>query len=137
MITPDTRGYDPQGAGHYGASRGSRSHNGVDFVTCLNEEVKAFSGGEVTKIGYPYAPTDITKGHFRYVEITGKYGLRCRYFYVSQHVSLGDILKAGDIIGTSQSLTKVYPGITQHFHFEVKTKRGKFIDPHCYFDLIG
>ncbi len=135
MITPSIRGYDPQGAGHYGASRGKRAHNGVDFVCAIDEEVTALSSGVVTKIGYPYNPGLITKGHFRYVEIKDNIGLRCRYFYIMPHVSLGDTVQIGDVIGQSQKLTKVYQGITQHFHFEVKTKQGRFVNPHCYFAM--
>lgn len=137
MITPAIRGYDKQGAGHYHAPRGKRLHDGVDFVCEHHEEIKSFTAGVVTKIGYPYDPGNIYKGHLRYVEVTDKIGFRCRYFYILPHVSIGDTAQAGDVLGASQRLTKIYPGITQHFHFEVMVKSSKLINPHEYFTING
>lgn len=136
MITPNIRGYDKQGAGHFGASRGKRSHNGIDFVCDVDDTVKSLIAGVVTKIGYHYAPSDIHKGHLRYVEVTDSKGFRCRYFYILPHVSFGDTVKSGEILGKSQDLTKIYHGITQHFHFEVKTQNDKTINPHEYFKMV-
>lgn len=47
-IIPSVRGQDQQGSGEYGAPRGNRKHNGVDF-SCLPKSKKlAVSAGEVT-----------------------------------------------------------------------------------------
>lgn len=124
MIIPPTRGRDAQGAGYFGASRGTRKHNGVDFVSTPNEPVRAFLGGKVTKLGYPYSH-DLS---FRYVQVT-KGDKHCRYFYVSPTVEVGDEVEAGDMLGTCQELP--YDGITQHYHFEVK-QRGAYLDPIKY-----
>ena len=45
--------------------------------------------------------------------------------------SVGDVVERGDIIGYAQGLAEIYPGITEHVHWEVmKPGKGKqFRDP--------
>jgi len=38
-------------------------------------------------------------------------------------------VERGQTIGSNQTLDLVYPGISQHIHFEVKNYKYKFIDP--------
>ncbi|MGY8872226.1 MAG: M23 family metallopeptidase [Pseudomonadales bacterium] len=126
----EIRGWDDQGNGAFGSSRakGTRRHKGVDVVVCEGDAIHAFRAGTVTKIWYPYDPKDKKKGHYRYVEIAvGK--RRHRYFYVAPAVRKGDRVEAGQIIGHAQGLTKLYPGITDHIHFEIMLPDGSFIDP--------
>lgn len=125
LIIPAMRGSDSQGKGYFGASRGHRIHYGVDFVAKPGEPVRAFMDGAVTKVGFPYAD----KPSFRYVEVSRVNGDALRYFYVSPTVAVGDKITAGEMLGTCQELP--YDGITQHYHFEVKT-RGEFADPIKY-----
>jgi len=130
------RGTDCHGSGAFGASRGMRTHNGVDIVTHTNEVVTAYEGGTVTKLGYPYNPNDDEKGGFRYVEITCGDN-RHRYFYVGLLVELGDDIERGQTIGWSQGMEHVYPGITQHVHYEIKQPDGSFVDPVEYLKDLG
>lgn len=125
------RGTDRHGAGHYGAPRKGRKHSGIDIVTHKNEAITAFEDGKITKIGFPYNPNDAKKGHLRYIEITVASGDRQRYFYTDAFVSVGDVVERGDIIGYAQGLAEIYPGITEHVHWEVmKPGKGKqFRDP--------
>lgn len=125
-ILPRMRGRDAQGCGYFGASRGGRAHNGIDFASCPGTPVAALSPGKVTKLGYPYAD----KLEFRYVEVTDPDGLRCRYFYVRPSVSVGQDVRVGDTLGTVQMLP--YAGIEQHYHFEVMKGRGEYLDPIKY-----
>ena len=127
------RGLDNWGAGHFGASRdsGKRKHKGVDYVNHFGEAVEAFENGVVSKIGRPYSPKSAKKRHFRYVEITCANGNRHRYHYVDALVQVGQEIKRGDILGAAQDLAVVYPGIVQHFHFELIVK-GRRIDPTEY-----
>lgn len=125
------RDYDKWGAGHYGAPRGKRKHRGVDYVNHVNEAVECFEGGEVTKIGFPYSQKSAKKRHFRLVEIMVSHAISHRYFYVEALVQVGNIVEKGQIIGWAQDLDVVYPGITQHVHFEVK-KNGRHINPTEY-----
>ena len=128
------RGQDAHGSGAYLASRGSRLHQGVDLVTDIDEPIESFCCGIVSKIGYPYDPTSKTKGHFRYVQVTDLNNIKVRVFYIDPLVRIGDTIHKSQIIGTSQDLTKVYPGITQHIHFEVKKTRA-FLNPLDYLKL--
>ena len=120
------RGQDRHGAGHYGAPRSGRKHQGIDIVVHKNEAVTAYEDGEVTKFGFPYNPADPKKGHLRYIEVTVDNSDKHRYFYVEPLVLVGDTVERGDIIGYAQGLSDVYPGITQHYHWEVmKPGRGR------------
>ena len=121
------RTHDKWGFGNFHAPRGSRLHNGVDIINVPNEAIVCFEPGHVSKIGYPYA--DSNKSHYRYIQIDTDSSDMHRYFYVESLVQVGDEVEAGSIIGWAQDLSVVYPGITQHLHFEVKLKDGSFIDP--------
>ncbi len=91
--------------------------------------------GTVTKLGYPYGD-DLA---FRYVELETVDGFFYRYFYVEPLVDLGHYvvgikdlsynLSSNDALGIVQDLTARYPGITNHFHFEIKNPSGMFVDP--------
>jgi murein DD-endopeptidase MepM/ murein hydrolase activator NlpD len=130
MLIPAMRGSDAQGKGYFGASRGDRTHKGVDFVAKPGEPVRAFMAGTVSKLGFPYAD----KPAFRYVEVKRINGDNLRYFYVSPTVAVGDQISAGEMLGTCQELP--YPGITQHYHFEV-IARGEYADPIKYLSDNG
>ena len=133
-ITPPLRGRDPHGAGYYGAPRGGRTHGGIDFACYKGSVVHSVCDGEVTKIGYPYAPSHSKKGHLRYVQITADTGHDVRYFYtLPLDVKIGDYVREGEPIATTQGLTDVYEGIIDHFHFEVKYG-GKRINPNDYLE---
>ena len=133
LIEPPLRGTDPQGSGYFGAPRGLRTHKGVDIACYKGSNILSLTEGRVTKIGYPYHPSDPEKGHFRYVQVShGQYDYR--YFYVSPAVSVGDSVSEGDILGSTQGLTEVYEGITDHFHLEIK-KGDEYIDPNTMVDI--
>ena len=130
---PELRGFDAQGSGAYLAPRGNRKHNGIDFKCKAGDLIQSVCDCEVTKIGYPYNPSDEEKGHLRYVQVTDSNGVDVRYFYIEPMVRLGDRVTAMDVLGRSQDLTEIYKGITQHFHFECKAK-GDIIDPNDYLE---
>ena len=68
---------DRWGQGHYGASRGSRTHNGIDYVLHCGTTVLSPVEGTVTKIGYPYSD-DLS---YKYIQITSEDGFQHRIFY--------------------------------------------------------
>jgi murein DD-endopeptidase MepM/ murein hydrolase activator NlpD len=120
------RGCDSQGCGYFEAPRGNHKHHGVD-VECRNYEgIVSSASGVVTKIGFPYGDED--RKHFRYVEVT-KDEYRFRYFYINPMVEVGQSVSVDTLLGNSQDLTKIYPGITQHCHFEIMDKDDNYIDP--------
>ena len=117
------RGTDDHGSGHFGASRGGRSHNGFDLLCDAGVPVCSPVAGTVTKVGYPYGD-DLS---FRYVQVSaGAYDFRT--FYLEPAVSVGDKVDQGTVIGYGQDLGARYPGIVNHVHYEIK-KAGQYVDP--------
>ena len=127
---PVLRTSDAHGQGHFGAPRGSRVHMGIDFAVLPDSWVLAPRAGVISKLGYPYAQHT----HIRYVELTEfTQGDRLRFFYVyPMGVAKGRVLEVGERLGFVQDLEDLYPGITPHVHFEVKTETGKFLKPEEY-----
>lgn len=115
---------DGHGCGHYGASRGTRKHNGIDLSCKPLTGVNSPVAGTVTKIGYPYSD-DLS---YRYVEISNQ-GYAFRVFYIDPMVEKGQTVSKNSIIGEAQDLRDRYKGITNHVHFEIKNADGEFIDP--------
>lgn len=132
FILPTMRWTDSFGAGWYGAPRGSRTHHGVDLGAYPGMPIISVSEGYISKIGYPYNPDNPKKGHLRYVQVTLG-NTDYRYFYVkpSYGIEIGKLVNPGDQIGTAQGLENVYPGITDHIHFEIKVD-GEFVNPLDY-----
>ena len=128
QIIPPQRTSDKHGSGHFGASRGSRKHNGVDLACYPGSYVTSHVDGEVTKLGYPYAK----HLEYRYVEITDHAKLKHRFFYIAPFLEEGDHVVAGSIIGASQELGRLYDGITEHIHYEIKDQAGNYINPNDY-----
>lgn len=115
---------DRWGKGHFGAPRGDRIHTGQDYLCPEQSQVLSPVDGIITKLGYPYSD-DIS---FRYVRILTDKKEYHDVFYVEPILPIDHIIKKGDIIGFSQDLTKRYPGIKNHVHYQIKVN-GCYIDP--------
>jgi murein DD-endopeptidase MepM/ murein hydrolase activator NlpD len=110
--------------------------------------VLAVAPGTVTKLGYPYSQPHegqtwaneddrrrfMLKAAMRYVEVTTRHGYRVRYFYVQPDVSVGDRIAEGRVLGLAQHLQPIYPGIIDHYHFEVLTPSGEVADPYRFLE---
>ncbi len=131
LISPPIRPDDKWGQGHYGASRGNRTHEGIDYFCPPESVVFANCSGIVSKIGYPYKPDDEKGQTLRYVQITGEDNVDRRFFYVDPSVVVGQRINEGDPIGFVQDVAKYYPGMNNHFHFECKFE-GEHIDPRNF-----
>lgn len=119
------RGCDPFGCGHYGASRGGRSHKGVDIIVTEGQTIKSPISGKVTRYPQPYAGDARYKG----IEIVGD-EYKVKIFYVVPTVAIGTQVTAGTAIATAQDISEKYgDGMTNHAHLEVYTKSGVSIDP--------
>ena len=57
---------DPQGCGHYGASRGTRKHNGVDVLREPGITLYSPVVGVVTKLGYTYSVSQADCDYVRF-----------------------------------------------------------------------
>lgn len=124
VIAPP-RGRDRHGSGEFGAPRGGRTHEGVDYAVAPNSLVLPLRSGKVTKLGYPYGD-DLS---FRYVEVTDARGYRWRYYYVEPMVQAGLAVEPGDAIGLAQDLRPRYKGIKPHVHLEVHDPTGRALNP--------
>jgi hypothetical protein len=125
----EQRQCDKQGCGHWGASRGSRKHRGVDMACDIGTPIYSPVSGKVTKLGFPYG--DSNKHHIRYVEIENS-EYKFRVFYVDPCVVTGQEVTLSTVIGESQELECFYNGITEHVHLEIKDKHGNYVDPNPF-----
>lgn len=127
LLQAEKRGSDDCGSGEFGASRGSRKHNGIDYVAAPGQKVCSHVEGVVTKLGYPYVD-DLS---FRYVEITSNDRLKHRFFYVEPCVEVGDIIFECEVIGEAQNIAARYTNghMKNHVHYEVKTRDGEYLNP--------
>ena len=120
----EIRTHDRWGEGHYGASRGGRTHNGIDIVISPHRPLYAWDDIRLERIANPYA------NDARYSGAKYKWGdFEVKVFYF--HPIVQDFFSKGDIIGVSGDLTAKYPGITPHIHFEMRLK-GEIINPEKY-----
>ena len=127
-IIPPLRGTDRWGSGEYLAARGGRVHRGIDIACYKGSTILSPVSGTVTKLGYPYNPADPDKGKFRYVQITDDAGADHRIFYVEPLVGVSNYVERDDPIGVSQGIASLYPGMTDHVHYEIK-RDGKHVEP--------
>jgi len=125
-ISP-VRHADEYGSGLFGASRGKRDHNGIDYCVYPGSIILSPVTGRVTKLGYPYS-SDLS---YRYVQITCERGYNHRFFYVQPQVMPHTAVLKGEPIGISQELGNRYPRITEHIHYEIKVGND-YIDPDDY-----
>ena len=120
------RGCDALGCGHFGAPRSIGTHKGSDYSAAAGQTVVAATSGVIDKIGYPYAD-DLS---FRYIRIVADDGYTVRQLYVlpAAGIEVGEPVTAGEVIGTEQTLSGRYPGITEHSHTDIK-KDGAYENP--------
>ena len=125
------RGTDSYGAGHRGASRGTRTHDGTDYNSTPGQQVKAPLSGKVTKISKPYS-SGVDAAVLSGVEITASDGTKCWVWYMQPSANIvGTIVKAGSsVIGIAKTLTNRYiSGITDHVHVRIHNRYGAKVNP--------
>lgn len=127
IIRPD----DFHGSGQFGASRGHRTHKGVDYSVDEKDPILAPIYGRISRYPYPYAG-DI---HYKGIEIIGleeHSAYKVKLFYVNPSIAIGTIVEPGTIIGYAQNISARYgPALSMnnHVHMEIY-KNGKIIDPN-------
>lgn len=110
---------DAAGQGHFGARRGSRTHQGLDLLATPGEPVMAPVTGTFIRSGRPYA----NDSRYRLAVIHGQ-GQEWKLMYVEPLATLkpGDRVKAGQVIGTAQDIAAKYgPPMLNHVHVELRT----------------
>jgi leukocyte cell-derived chemotaxin-2 len=111
-----SRATDKYGSGQHGASRGGRSHAGLDIICEPNEKIYSPIDGNVIREAFPYRNDPRFRGIL--IKGTGDYkGYEIKLFYVNGLFS-GPV-RSGDLIGHAQHLAVRYPGITNHVHLEI------------------
>lgn len=126
------RNCDAYGCGHFGASRGTRKHNGIDFKVHENEAIKAPFDCTILRYGYPYA-NDVTQ---QLIEIKGL-GIYSEYtakiMYIKPVHPFGTNIPKGDTLCTAGNIASKHGNaMTNHVHFELY-KNGVLINPEPFF----
>ena len=127
----EVRGTDAYGSGHYGASRGTRTHDGADYISVPGQHVTAPLSGKVTKISIPYS-SGIDATVLSGVEIVASDGTTCWLWYMQPAENIvGSVVKAGnDIIGTAKTLQNRYKdGMIDHLHLRIHARDDTKVDP--------
>lgn len=118
MISPTGKGIrnDSEGSGEYGASRGSRKHNGIDYLCDEGQSIVAPFDMEVTRIAIPKAGSEMSGIAWK----AGRSEGRIFYFKPHDHV-IGTRVKQGQEIGIAQAVSNDYglPDMQDHVHFQI------------------
>jgi murein DD-endopeptidase MepM/ murein hydrolase activator NlpD len=110
------RGSDKWGEGRYGASRGSRIHEGADYICEPGQPVRAPIEGEIVREAKPYPESGYSG-----LLIQGKY-MAIKMFYLEPFRDMiGKHVAQGDIIGVAQDISKRYDKeMTPHIHLQIE-----------------
>lgn len=128
-VTADNirRGCDQNwGCGSFGASRGTRTHNGLDIKTTVGQQILSPISGKVTRFPFPYG------GDLSYtgIEIINSQ-YKVKIFYMKPSVAVNSEVTKGQVIGTAQNISAKYSStMTNHIHLEVyNAKTGALLNP--------
>jgi len=96
--------------------RAGRKHNGIDLLCEPGQPIMSPVDGKISRIARPYA--DDT--HFSGVVIDA-HRISIKMFYIEVDKSrIGQSVKAGDIIGRAQDISKKYGGgMLPHIHLQI------------------
>lgn len=118
--------------GCYGYTRnnGKTLHGGVDIVGLDSDKVRALRGGTVIRSRIVTDKSNLTWEWGNYVTIQTECGEQDIYAHLDQRlVSVGDRVKAGDVIGIMGNTGNAAGGY-KHVHYERRKADGKTaIDP--------
>lgn len=117
MINPTGRDIrsDTWGDGHYGASRGARKHEGVDYLAVPGQNIVAPVSGQLTRTVFPYRNNTNWMG----CEIEGE---NCRiylFYMIPDDDKIMTFVTEGDVIGVAQDISKKYDSkMMPHVHLQ-------------------
>ena len=124
---------DSGGDGHFGASRGDRKHNGLDFLCEPGQVIRAAISGKLTR-SRPYY-NDV-----EYVGcgIWGKGYMVKMWYFVPYEDLIHDQVKAGQEIGIAQDISKKYGGgMLPHIHLGLwSLEPTTLLNPEKYIIMI-
>lgn len=123
---------DKMGDGHYGRKRTNHIHQGTDFRVDEGQPVHSPITGVITRQAYPY------EGDKKYTGVHISDGIHTiKIFYMQPTPGIiGQAVKAGQVIGKAQAISKKYGGgMKDHIHLEV-WKGGDTLNPLGFFNLL-
>ncbi len=119
------RNTDAYGSGAFGASRGKRTHAGIDIVALPGDEVVAPCDGRVVHIGVAYYGSLLGSLH---IQGTGQYSdVRVKLLYVDADDGLTGAVTKGQKIGMAQD-------VSSYWHMK-SPKSGRMVN-HIHFELM-
>ena len=147
-MTLEIRGDDGPGlgSGAFGVSRGggARPHRGIDIVSQPGEPVHALQGGVFVRISRPYHPEESPHlAEFTGAIIRDDDGNNHIYWYMNPvKMRAGQRINKGDVIGHTQNRARLSKGMTNHFHFEIRTPtwtsgNRTVLNPVPYLEQLG
>ncbi len=124
---------DARGDGHYGAPRGDRRHNGVDYTCVPGQAVLSPCSGTVKRWGYPYVDAQgLVDPKYMLIVIDGDDGSEHKVMYIKPTAPKYWKVAEGDTIGYAQDVSQKWGSdMLPHIHWEVKIE-GERIDPEDY-----
>ncbi len=118
MISPTGKGIraDVEGDGHYGTSRGTRRHNGEDYLCTESQAIVAPFDMIITRISKPIANSYLSGIAWQRGKSRGK-----MFYFTPEESLIGCPVKEGEVIGIAQSVSGYYnlPRMQDHIHFQV------------------
>ena len=120
MISPTGKGIrsDAEGDGGYGSARGSRRHNGVDYLCDVGQPIKAPFNMVIVRHSHPYTDPEMDGVAWKSGNSTGR-----MWYFIPFESVIGEKVNEGEIIGHAQSVSEYHglPLMGDHIHFKVST----------------
>ena len=122
---------DSGGDGHFGAPRGGRKHEGLDFECDPGQTVRAVIPGKLVN-AYPYAGDTFYTG----CRIWGKDWMAKMFYFVPFPRLVNENVLAGEAIGIAQDISQKYGGeMKPHVHVGLYSLNPtKMVNPENYLD---
>jgi len=118
MKSPTGKGIrsDSEGDGNYGARRGSRVHNGIDFLCDEGQAIGAPFDMKILRVAKPKVGSVMSGIEWQAGRSTGK-----MFYFEPDYTLIGKEVKQEQLIGVAQSVSKDYglPNMKDHIHFQV------------------
>jgi len=105
---------DVGGDGHHGAPRGSRLHDGIDFMCEPGQRIYAPISGDIIRPSSPYADDSRYGGL-----VIANDRITIKLWYFNPSVRVGVYVGAGEVIGIAQDIGLKYYDVTPHVHLRV------------------
>lgn len=118
MISPTGKGVriDSEGSGEYGAPRGNRRHNGIDYLCDSGQDIVAPFDMFIVRVALPRTGSKLSGIQWRTQRSEGK-----MFYFLPDVQLINTWVGQNQVIGKAQSVSSVYglPDMKDHIHFQV------------------